>query len=141
VRLIGESLVHGFGTRRVLDDITVQIDHGECVAIVGPSGMGKTTLLAVLGGLVVPGAGEVGVSTASGVPLSEPRRWTSWVLQTTNVLSAGRSCTTSGSVPSPMAYVIWRPMTGPPTPSRKSAWPTAPTIPYGCCPGASPSAS
>jgi putative ABC transport system ATP-binding protein len=55
------SVIHGAGDARVtaLDDIDFAIEPGERAALFGPSGSGKTTLLHVLGGLIVPDAGEV----------------------------------------------------------------------------------
>ena len=49
------------GKRRVvaLDDISVTIDAGEMVSIIGPSGSGKSTLLNLVGGLDRPTAGQV----------------------------------------------------------------------------------
>jgi ABC-type lipoprotein export system ATPase subunit len=63
------AVVHGRGTARVtaLNEINFGVDEGERVSLFGPSGSGKTTLLHVLGGLVVPDAGEV---TWRGAPLS-----------------------------------------------------------------------
>jgi ATP-binding cassette subfamily B protein RaxB len=50
----------------VLRDVDVAIEAGEWLAIVGPSGVGKSTLLRVLLGLAPPGAGRVRID---GVPL------------------------------------------------------------------------
>lgn len=49
----------GSGTRRVLDDIDLDITAGEVLALVGPNGAGKSTLLAVLAGELEPGQGSV----------------------------------------------------------------------------------
>ena len=53
----------GFGPKfrrtEVLEDITLEIEHGEFVAIVGYSGAGKTTLMSLLAGLIRPDSGSI----------------------------------------------------------------------------------
>ena len=48
-----------FGGRAVLSAVTLRVEPGEYVAIVGESGVGKSTLLNIIAGLEPPDAGEV----------------------------------------------------------------------------------
>ena len=74
----------------VLDDISFRIAAGESVAIVGPSGGGKTTLINILLGILAPTQGEVliGGQSVSHVGLDTLRRMIGTVLQD-DVLFAG----------------------------------------------------
>lgn len=53
------SFSYGAGTRVILDDVSLSFRKGEVIAIMGGSGMGKTTLLKLIGGLLTPDKGEV----------------------------------------------------------------------------------
>lgn len=61
LRLNAVNLQRGDGdeTVRVLDDVTLTVAPGELVALVGPSGSGKSSLLAVAGALIQPDSGTV----------------------------------------------------------------------------------
>lgn len=53
------DLTFGYSRRVILDDVTLKFGRGQVVAIMGGSGMGKTTLLKLIGGLLKPQKGEV----------------------------------------------------------------------------------
>jgi len=55
------SKIYNIGSEKltVLDDVSLNIEKGEFVAIVGPSGSGKSTLMNMIGGLDRPSRGEV----------------------------------------------------------------------------------
>jgi sulfonate transport system ATP-binding protein len=62
-----------FGTNVVLDGIDLALRGGDFVALLGPSGTGKTTLLRILGGIDTADEGRVVVPRARSVVFQEPR--------------------------------------------------------------------
>jgi iron complex transport system ATP-binding protein len=53
------DLSAGYGERRVIDDLTIEIPQGEFTVIIGPNGCGKSTLLRSLARLIKPFEGSV----------------------------------------------------------------------------------
>ncbi|WP_409525972.1 thiol reductant ABC exporter subunit CydD [Nitrincola sp. MINF-07-Sa-05] len=75
------------GQQEVLQNINLSIEAGQMLALVGPSGVGKSTLMGLLLGFLRPSAGEVRIN---GIPLSELERdsWlqkVAWVSQQTTL--------------------------------------------------------
>ena len=62
---MGEPLIElrgiskSFGTNKVLDGVNLTIHRGEAVAVIGPSGTGKSTILRIIAGLLAPDEGAV----------------------------------------------------------------------------------
>ncbi len=59
--LVARHLHHERGGLTVLDDVSLSVGPATCLGVVGPNGVGKSTLLQILAGLLVPSAGEVRV--------------------------------------------------------------------------------
>ncbi len=57
--LQAESLVKTFGSRRVVDGVSLHVDQGEVVGLLGPNGAGKTTTFRMICGLIQPDRGSV----------------------------------------------------------------------------------
>lgn len=60
-----------FGSTVILDQIDLQIQRGEALAVIGPSGTGKSTILRIIAGLLVPDAGEVYIGGQRRIGLAE----------------------------------------------------------------------
>ena len=53
-----KNLSFSRGDRVIFDDISLEVPQGKITAIMGPSGIGKTTLLRLIGGQLPPDSGE-----------------------------------------------------------------------------------
>ncbi len=66
-----KDITKSFGSLQVLKGISLDIEKGEVVSIVGPSGAGKTTLLQIIGTLDKPDSGSVSVDSIDTTTLSQ----------------------------------------------------------------------
>jgi putative ABC transport system ATP-binding protein len=90
-----DKYVEGPGGRLdILDDVSLDVNAGETVAITGASGSGKTTLLGILAGLDVPSTGSVRLDGQALEALDEEaraalrRRLVGFVFQSFHLLPA-----------------------------------------------------
>ncbi len=63
-----ENLTFKRGERVIYDDISLSIPKGKVTAIMGPSGIGKTTLLRLIGGQIKPESGNI-LFAGNNIPL------------------------------------------------------------------------
>lgn len=62
-RVIVSHLHLNYDDQKILEDISFEVRANEVVAVVGPSGTGKSTLIKIIAGLMEPDAGEVTLSS------------------------------------------------------------------------------
>ena len=78
-----KNLVHDYGSRRAVNDLSFSVDEGEIVGLMGPNGDGKTTTVRLINGLFTPTSGSIRVlgmdPTLQGV---EVRRQTGVLTET-----------------------------------------------------------
>lgn len=53
------NISKNFGKLKALDQLNLQFNSGECIALIGPNGSGKTTLIKSILGMVVPDEGSI----------------------------------------------------------------------------------
>ena len=68
VRLQGVTFAYGPCSDPIVRDFDLTVRHGEHLAVVGPSGVGKSTLASLITGVLEPQAGEISIG---GVPVGE----------------------------------------------------------------------
>ncbi len=59
IRNVSKAFSHGHGAKEILHNISLTVNDGEFVSLVGRSGCGKTTLLQIVGGFVRTDTGSV----------------------------------------------------------------------------------
>ena len=59
MRLSSSSLVKQYGSKKVVNDVSVEVNQGEIVGLLGPNGAGKTTTFYMVVGLVRPDVGDI----------------------------------------------------------------------------------
>ena len=82
-----EHISLNFGNKSIFKDLNIQIKKGEKVSISGESGRGKTSLLKLILGFVLPDSGEIFVngSVLSSKSANQLRKDIAWVPQNINL--------------------------------------------------------
>jgi iron complex transport system ATP-binding protein len=69
-----ERVAFAYGSRSVVEDVSLDVDRGDLVALIGPNGAGKTTLLNLASGTIKPTRGRVALAGASLTAISARQR-------------------------------------------------------------------
>ncbi|MFM2400241.1 MAG: hypothetical protein RL341_2398 [Pseudomonadota bacterium] len=79
VRMVGVS--KHFGTVQAVDNLNLEIESGEFIVLLGPSGAGKTTTLRLVAGLDAPDAGQIHIGGADVTKIAPALRDVTFVFQ------------------------------------------------------------
>ena len=88
-----QNLSVSYGSRRILHDISLNVQSGEILALIGPNGAGKSTLIRAASG-VIPYIGHVGTNGDDFISLTPMQR-------------AKYIATVPQAVSMPPAYTVW----------------------------------
>ncbi|MGN6462251.1 MAG: ABC transporter ATP-binding protein [Pseudolabrys sp.] len=86
-----DGLSAGYGNARVLDDVSLTLMRGECVAVLGRNGMGKTTLINSIVGVTCRYAGRItlaGEDVTTMRPNQRAHAGVAWVPQERNIFAS-----------------------------------------------------
>ena len=65
MKLVTKNINKKYGSRIVVNDLSIDLSRGEVVGLLGPNGAGKTTTFYMLIGLVKPDSGDIFISNVS----------------------------------------------------------------------------
>jgi len=70
-QLIATDLCKVYGKRKVVDNVSIQVNRGEVVGLLGPNGAGKTTTFYMITGMIKPLSGKISLDSLdiTGMPM------------------------------------------------------------------------
>jgi multiple sugar transport system ATP-binding protein len=80
-RIFLDEIRREFGSTVALDNVTINVPHGEFLVLLGPSGCGKSTLLRIIAGLLTPTSGQVIIDDQDVTTLAPGKRDVAMVFQ------------------------------------------------------------
>ena len=83
IRLTASGLSIVKSERLLVNDVSMQVAHGELVGLIGPNGAGKSTLLSMLAGIEKPSSGSIMLDdeALSDIPIKERAAKIGWLEQ------------------------------------------------------------
>ncbi len=69
MKLRADNLIKTYKKRKVVNDVSVQVEQGEIVGLLGPNGAGKTTTFYMIVGLIKPNEGNIYLEDENITPL------------------------------------------------------------------------
>jgi putative hydroxymethylpyrimidine transport system ATP-binding protein len=81
MRLAAKAIALKVGSRELFDDLTFSVESGHSLAIVGPSGVGKSSLLSAIAGYSPLSKGSIEFEGLRGPPSIQ------WLMQSTPLLT------------------------------------------------------
>jgi iron complex transport system ATP-binding protein len=70
-----KKLSFGYDEKKLFNDVSLQVSPGETLSILGPNGVGKTTLLKCIMGFIKPNSGDVFIDGRCSKSLTEKEFW------------------------------------------------------------------
>ncbi|MCH1385583.1 MAG: ATP-binding cassette domain-containing protein, partial [Flavobacteriaceae bacterium] len=59
MKLSANNITKTYGKRKVVDNVSIEVNQGEIVGLLGPNGAGKTTSFYTIVGLIKPNLGDI----------------------------------------------------------------------------------
>lgn len=81
-----KNLSFSFQKRKILDDLSLTIEKGEIIALIGSSGSGKTTLLRLICGMLAPQEGSIDTTSHSHAYMSQQDLLLPWRTVRENII-------------------------------------------------------